>query len=247
MKTERCEIRNAYSIRIKRYEPDGEPAGYVLALHGFCGDMESSFIRKLGKVMTEHELSVVAFNFPGHGSSDADSYFSLENCRRDMLDVMKYSNRRYGVSAPYAVVGTSFGGYVALLDSGDIPDTTKIVLRAPAVNMKRSFESFVSDMKSFRRNGWEEMGFERKIAVPFSFYSELEKYSVLEHCFDREMLIVHGDSDTVVLPEEMKTFGKNNPLAELRVIVGADHRFKGEGQLKCVFDIIDEYMFSRGE
>ena len=35
MKTELCEIQNAYTIKVKRFEPDKSIGGYVLALHGF--------------------------------------------------------------------------------------------------------------------------------------------------------------------------------------------------------------------
>ena len=244
MKTELCEIQNAYTIKVKRFEPDKKIGGYVLALHGFCGDMESSFIRQLAKRMCKHDLAVIAFNFPGHGSSDADIYFSLENCRKDMLDVIRYANRLYGVSAPEAVIGTSFGGYVTLLNMSYIPQYTDIVLRAPAVNMKFSFEKFIADMDSFKKRGWEEMGFERKIKVPYGFYNELEQNNILERDINREILIVHGDCDDVVLPENMWTFCGCNPLARLEVIGGADHRFKGKGQLEKVFDIIDNYLFS---
>lgn len=247
MKTEYNEIRNAYSIKVKRFEPESTSNGYILALHGFCGDMESSFIRQLGMRMTKHRIAVVAFNFPGHGSSDADVYFSLENCLKDMLDVMRNANNLYGVSAPQAIVGTSFGGYVTLLNLANIPFTTELLLRAPAVNMKRSFEKFVADMDSFKKQGWEEMGFERKIKVPYSFYTELEKNCILEHDFYRDMLIVHGDCDDVVLPEDMWNFCAHNPRVRLEVVGGADHRFKGKGQLEKVFEISEEYLLSEEE
>ncbi len=247
MKTKYNEIRNAYSIKVKLFEPEVDSIGYILALHGFCGDMESSFIRQLGRHMTKHGIAVVAFNFPGHGSSEADAYFSLENCLKDMLDVMKYANNIYGVSAPKAIVGTSFGGYVTLLNLTNIPLNTDIVLRAPAVNMKRSFEKFIADMSSFKKQGWEEMGFERKIKVPYSFYSELKKNYILERDFDRNILIVHGDCDDVVLPEDMWNFCAHNPCVKLEVIGGADHRFKGKGQLEKIFEVSEKYLFNKEE
>lgn len=245
MKTILCEVQSAYVIKVKRFEPDQKANCYILALHGFCGDMESSFIRKLGKMCTKRNIAVIAFNFPGHGSSTSDEYFSLENCRKDMLDIIRYANRSYGVSAPAAICGTSFGGYITLLDLPHIPSSTDIILRTPAVNMKSSFEKFVADMKSFKKHGSEEMGFDRKLIVPYSFYLELEKNYILEHDFDRDMLIVHGDCDDIVLPEDMQIFCRHNPCVKLEVVSGADHRFKGKGQLENTFRIIEDYLFTR--
>lgn len=245
MKTTLCDVQSAYIIKVKRYEPDKQAKGYILALHGFCGDMESSFIRKLGKLCTKQGIAVVAFNFPGHGTSDADDYFSLENCRKDMLAVIRYANSLYGVSSPMAICGTSFGGYITLLNLPRISSSTAIVLRAPAVNMKSSFEKIVADMGAFRKRSFEEMGFERKLIVPYSFYLELEKNFILEHDFDRDMLIVHGDCDDIVLPEDMQIFCRHNPCVKLEVVSGADHRFKGKGQLENTFRIIEDYLFTR--
>ena len=242
MKTNYSEVTNVYTIKMKIFEPDEAANGYILALHGFCGDMESSVIKQLAKRMTAHGFAVVAFNFPGHGSSEADEFFSLHNCRRDMFEVMRYASEKYGVSAPTAIFATSFGGYVTLLNIDQIPLNSSIILRAPAVNMRRSFESFTEDIDAFRRKGWQKMGFDRKLKVPYSFYEELERSYILECDLDRDMLIIHGDEDNTVLPEDMQIFCKHNPEAILEVVKGADHRFKGNGHLKHIIDLTEKYI-----
>ena len=244
MKIKYSEIKNVYGIKIKTFEPDDKINGYILALHGFCGDMESSVIKQLAKRMTPHGFAVVAFNFPGHGTSEADEYFSLYNCRKDMFEVINYVYKEYGFEYPTSIFATSFGGFVTLQNMNDIPTETKIILRAPAVNMKRSFEKFTDNMDTFRENGQQIMGFDRKLTVPYSFYTELENNYILEHDFHRPMLIIHGDRDDVVLPEDMKIFCKNNPSAMLEVIEGADHRFKGNDYLKQIIDIAEKYIMN---
>ncbi len=244
MKVNYPEIRNVYGIKIKTFEPECRIKGYILALHGFCGDMESSVINQLAERMTSHGLAVAAFNFPGHGTSEADEYFSLYNCRKDMSEVINYANKKYGFESPDAVFATSFGGYVTLQNMNDIPAETKIILRAPAVNMQRSFGKFINNMAVFRKNGQQIMGFERKLTVPYSFYTELENNYILEHDFQRSMLIIHGDRDDIVLPEDMKIFCQNNPFATLEVIKGADHRFKGNDYLKQIIDIAEKYIIN---
>lgn len=242
MKIRYSEIHNVYGIKVKHFEPEIQMKGYILALHGFCGDMESSVIARLAKQMTAHGFAVVAFNFPGHGSSGAHEYFSVHNCRRDMIEVMRYADSCYDVTCPSAIFATSFGGYITLLNMDEIPQEAAIVLRAPAVNMKRSFEKFTDDMEAFRRTGWQVMGFDRKIRVSYSFYNELDKNFILNRDLKRKMLIIHGDSDDIVLPEDMQLFCSNNPKAELDIIIGADHRFKGNGYLRQIIDMAEEYI-----
>lgn len=242
MKVHYDEIRNVYDIKVKLFEPDGCVNGFILAVHGFCGDMESSVISRLAERMIAHGLAVVTFNFPGHGTSDADEYFSLMNCRKDMLTVIRYAERKYQEIPFTAVFATSFGGYVTLHNLDEIPLNTKIILRAPAVNMKSSFARFVNDMDSFRINGFEIMGFDHKLNVPYSFYTELENNYILNYDFDRTMMIIHGDCDDIVIPEDMTVFCQNNPLAELNVIKGANHRFKGNGELEQIINLAEKYI-----
>ena len=246
MKVNYSEIRNVYSIKVKTFEPDVPIKGYILALHGFCGDMESSVIKALAKRMTPHGFAVVAFNFPGHGTSEADEYFSLYNCRQDMMEVIKYANNLYEVFYPTDVFATSFGGYVTLLNNDNLPSSTALVLRAPAINMKASFEKFTDDMDAFRRNGLQEMGFDRKLNVPYSFYEELVSNDIHDKEFEAalqgEVLIIHGDKDDIVLPDDMQMFYWNNPMIKLEVIEGADHRFKGNGHLKNLLDMAENHF-----
>ena len=242
MKVKYDSINGTYSIPLKLYEPDGTIVGYIIAVHGFCGDMESSAIKELAERMEQHGIAVVAFDFVGHGKSTADEHFCLSACRQDMLDVIEYAAERYNDKGFTAVFATSFGGYVTLLNKGSIPLTTKLVLRAPAVNMAKSFIQFVPDFDTFRSNGKCEMGFERKLEVPYSFYEELVSNPVLSVKCERPLLIIHGNKDDIVLPDDIEIFCNNNPMAVLKVIEGADHRFKNEGEMSKVMDLTVEYL-----
>ena len=245
MKIYYSEIKNIYGIKIKSFEPENKKTGYILALHGFCGDMESSVIKQLAKRMTPHGFAVVAFNFPGHGTSEADDYFSLYNCRKDMFDVINYVYKEYGFEYPAAIFATSFGGYVTLLNHDKLPSNIVYVLRSPAVNMKASFEKFADDMEGFRQKGWQEMGFSRKLKVSYRFYEELENNDIrndAELGLQSETLVIHGDQDVIVLPSDMQWFYRKHPLIKLEVIEGADHRFIGNDYLEKIIDLSEEHI-----
>ena len=238
-----CFISN-YRINVKIYEPDDDINGYIIAVHGFCGDMESSAIQALAVRMEQSEIAVIAFDFVGHGKSEADKHFSLSACKRDMSDVMRYMQQKYNGEKPLGIFATSFGGYITLLNSDNIPSTTKLVLRAPAVNMAESFLKFVPDYDEFQNAGKCEMGFERKLSVPFSFYDELRSNSVLMTDYDRPILVIYGDQDDVVNFSDIEAFCTQNPKAVLKVISGADHRFKGKGELEQVIELSEKYILN---
>ncbi len=242
MKETYISIEHDYVINMKLYEPESEINGYIIAVHGFCGDMESSAIKALAKRMERHNYAVISFDFVGHGTSLADEHFSLSACQQDIQDVMKFAAEKYSDNRFVGVFATSFGGYITLLEMDSISDTVKIVLRAPAVNMERSFLTFLPDFDKFKADGKCIMGYERRLTVPYSFYDELRNNSVINRNYDRPMLIIHGSRDEVVDPTDIQMFCHINPKAELKIIEKADHRFKASGELDKIIDISEEYF-----
>lgn len=245
MKINYTEIKGIYSVKIKIFEPECEINGFVVGVHGFGGDMESSVISALAERMSKHGIAVVAFNFAGHGTSEADRYFNVSNCRMDLQEVFDFAQHRYKKAQIKAVFATSFGGYIILSSLESLPDETKIVLRAPAVNMAEVFERVVSEVipvEEYIRKGSVTLGFERKIDVSADFYRELKANNILEKKTERPMLVIHGDCDELVFLKDIESFFEKNSQAQLNIIKGADHRFKKEGELTQILDFAEEYI-----
>ena len=243
MKIKYYDLSGIYEIPIKRYEPEDAVTGFIVAVHGFGGDKESSAIEALAKRMTTRGFAVIAFDFPAHGASKADGYFCTANCRLDLMNVFEHACGLYPDADIKAVFATSFGGYITLLSLDALPADVRIILRAPAVDMRATFENMLPiSLDKYKRAGSVEMGFERKVNVPYSFYTELCENEISQADMQREMLIIHGDRDDVVLPEYIKRFCEVNPKARLEVIEGADHRFKGAGELEEVIDHSSSYI-----
>ena len=243
MKITYCELSGIYDIPLKRYEPEGKVTGFVVAVHGFGGDKESSAIKALAEQMTARGSAVIAFDLPGHGASKADEYFCAANCRLDLENVFEHARRLYPKAERKAVFATSFGGYITLLTLDTLPEDVRVVLRAPAVDMRATFERLLPcTTDEYKKAGTVEMGFERKLNVPYSFYDELCENDISQRPFDRDVLIIHGSKDDIVLPEYIRRFCDANPKAKLVVIKGADHRFKGESEIEKVITAASEYI-----
>ena len=62
------------SLNVKLFTPDdGIVERYVVALHGFAGDMESTVIHALAVNLTRCKTAVFTFNYAGHGTDKQDS------------------------------------------------------------------------------------------------------------------------------------------------------------------------------
>jgi len=243
MKIKYCDLSRIYEIPIKCFEPEGDVTGFIVAVHGFGGDKESSAIKALAERMTAMGYAVIAFDFPGHGASKADEYFCAANCRLDLANVYEHACELYPEAEKKAVFATSFGGYITLLSLGTLPNDVRIVLRAPAVDMRAIFEKMLPfPLDKYKHDGFAEMGYERKLNVPYSFYTELCENGISHTDFQREMLIIYGDRDDVVLPEYITRFCEANPRARLEIIAGADHRFKGNGEIESVIRSAERYI-----
>ncbi|MBQ7187323.1 MAG: alpha/beta hydrolase [Ruminococcus sp.] len=242
MKIRYYSLCRRYDIPVKLFEPEGEVSGTVTAVHGFGGDMESAAVSALAERMTARGCAVVTFCLPGHGISRADEHFSAENCRLDLMYMFRYTRELYPAAVRRAVFATSFGGYLTLLSLGEIPEKTRLVLRAPAVDMRSTFENLLPISISELKQSGTVAGPDGRRTVSYGFYEELCENDISCRCFDREMLILHGDRDDVVLPEHIHKFCRANPKARLAVIPGADHRFRGEGEIPRAVGLAEGYI-----
>lgn len=218
------------NLNIKLFEPEnGAIERYVIALHGFAGSMESWAISALAEHLTQYGTAVLAFNYAGHGNDTQDSLFSVECCKNDFRSMTEYAKNAYPAAQWTGVFATSFGGFLTLNLMNEIPDSIRIVLRAPAVNMPEVFARIVNSegngMNEYQQSGSVTLGYDHKLDVPYAFYQELLENDVFRQDFDREMLLIHGDRDDVVLPEDTKAFCSRNSKIVREEIRGADHRF----------------------
>lgn len=230
------DLEREYPIKCKAFLPDDDNIKmFILGVHGFAGDKESSALLELSKAVTQKGGALFCFDFPAHGESPADeSKLTAENCKSDLLTLAEWAESAYP-SAERFVFATSFGGYISLLASDSLIGY-KLVLRAPAVTMPEVLLKAVLNVTAgqFKEAGVIECGFERKIRLPYSFYEGLVCYNPYEKIYHNPILVIHGDKDDVVPAEDVIKFCDNRKNTSLAVIDNADHRFKKEGEIERV-------------
>lgn len=249
MTVKRFSLTRDYEIKCLAYLPEqGSVTSVTLGVHGFAGDKESSMLKALGKKLTERGGALFAFDFPAHGESPAsEESLTVLNCINDLIFLADYVRARYPAAEKF-IFATSFGGYISLLASDRLSDF-EFILRAPAVTMPKILLDTVlkNDRDSFEKTGVITCGFERKLSLPFSFLLDLEDMEDTRRLpLSQRSLIIHGTNDSVVPLEHILEYCDSHPDADLRLMEGADHRFKRKGELDCVADLTIDFIYGKG-
>ncbi len=239
---------SGYRISYKTNIGDGQDR-ILLCLHGFGGDKNSSVISRLLDELSPLGIGVMAIDWPAHGMSDAkDDDLTVENCLDDIDLIMnrmkvEYPDRRIDCFA------TSFGGYLATLYRNCHDDAfDKMVLRSPALRMDKVFSSLIGEqmIKRMRQGERIEIGFERKMKLGISFFDDL----VSNNAYDvivkdpQNVLILQGDMDDVVPPEETRRYAERNSIP-IEWFVGTDHRYKKTGEMEHIIQVTRDFWVKK--
>jgi len=121
-------------------EPDGEPRGAVVLLHGLTDSPYS--LRHLARHYRERGFVAIGIRLPGHGSVPAGlTEASWEDWRAASRLAMRTARARLGDDRPVHLVGYSNGAALALLHALDaledpaLPRAERVVLLSPMVGV----------------------------------------------------------------------------------------------------------------
>lgn len=238
---------NNYNISATYYEPNTSPSEIIVACHGFGGDKESSAIIELANRVSSYNIGLICFDFPGHGQSEVNAdQLSVNNCINDIISVENYIKSDFK-DIPISIFATSFGAYITLLKIFKYQTQYKhIILRAPAIKMDEIFKNNLirENMNNYKERGFTQLGFERKMDVPYSFYKDLLDNNIFDlYNNSQKILIIQGTEDDIAPISDTYEFIKldSNNLS-LSPIEGADHRMKKEGELEKAIQYTTDYI-----
>lgn len=235
-------------IPCKIYEPDyGSVTRVVIGVHGFCGHKNNAVLRAVADEMVMYGTATVCFDFPAHGESPmSDRALSLRNCVDVLCAVASWVTEQYS-GTQSCIFASGFGAFVTVLaqeELAEILGTVRLVLQTPDFRMADSLLAMKQmTEEAFRKAGRVTIGRvdDRRIEVPFSFYEEL-RMAISYMDFDMPMLLIHGECDEIVKLKDVEHFRRINEKAQLVIIPGADHQFRGEGQWDMVVDLTRDWF-----
>lgn len=138
---------------------------------------------------------------------------------------------------PITLIGSSLGGYVAVLAAARRPETVKnVVLMAPAVDFSDTGLSGPggADVAKWQRAGHLNVfhfGYGRMMPVHYALYEDARRYDAMKAVLPMPVLVFQGRRDTAVVPATVKAWSEARPNVEL-------HLLEDDHQLGASLDVM---------
>lgn len=226
-------------------EPEGVPIRrVVLGVHGFGGSSGDAIQANMAEEMALFGSATVRFDFPCHGENPSDE-LNLADCAACLMAAAEEARALYPEIEDLCIFASGFGAYMVLIcldELLELPGRVKLVVQTPALRMH---ETLLAMKGISRETFWalDRVTFQapRPFEATYRFYEELHDHVALNPC-PIPVLILHGEADAYVRPEDIHSFRRINDRARLVIIPGATHRFLEEGAWDMVLDLVRDWF-----
>ncbi|WPX08437.1 alpha/beta hydrolase [Caldicellulosiruptor danielii] len=208
--------------------------------------MEPHFIFvKLSRLLEQYGIASVRFDFAGSGESDGEFYdMTVTREIDDARCILEYLfSLDFVDKQKISIIGLSLGGAISSYLAGEYKEKLyKVVLWAPAGNMKEIAKNVVESDPTIKEKGYIDLG---GLLLSQDFYYDLQKYDFFEEIkrYPGKVLILHGTNDQAVPIEVGRKYKQIlGDRAELIEIEGADHTFNKYEWERLVLDKTVEFL-----
>jgi pimeloyl-ACP methyl ester carboxylesterase len=211
--------------------PSQPTESIAVLCHGFLSGKNSTTNRTLTRLLTERGIATFRFDFFGQGESEGP-FKELTNTLAveqtvAALDLVRHKGyRRLGL------MGSSFGGLVALLTAARRTDLACLALKCPVVDFAEELrlEFGEGEMAQWKATDTipNIMGGAGRIALAYAFYEDSLRQVAYEpaRAITAPTLIVQGDRDEhVPLHQSRQLYDALRVKKRLEMLPGADHQF----------------------
>jgi len=235
---------------------EGETRKLAILCPGFLDSKDYHHLAGLGEALAKEGYTAVRFDPTGTWESEGDiSEYNTTQYLQDIKSVKAYmfEEQKYD---HLLMVGHSRGGRVSLIYSANDPEVSKVVGIMPsAISTPRD------SAKQRRNDKWKEEGKMtskrdvpgnekevREFTVPYSFLEDSMKYDTFEEAskIHVPILLITGEKDTIIPPEEVKEIYSNaNEPKKFVIIPGIGHDYRHNlGEVEIVNKVIVDYLKS---
>ena len=197
----------------------------VICSHGYRQNREQADVplMPLAKVLVEHGMNVLLFDYRNSGESAGQMTSVGQYEVRDLLGAVDYVHSRQELNPKVALLGFSMGAATAILAGAEEPTVAAVVADAPFADLTRYLEANFSVW-----TGLPTVPFNRTIlaVTPIVTGLQPEKVSpvqVVSKFGGRPLLLIHGEADDDIAPENSLELQQAYPAAELLRIAEARH------------------------
>ncbi|MEE8613369.1 MAG: alpha/beta fold hydrolase [Nitrospirales bacterium] len=212
-------------------EPVEKTERAVILCHGFLSNKNSKTNRRLTDLLVPVGFSTLRFDWLGLGETEGDfaditiglCWNQLE-CALDFLQAKGYHH--------LGVIGSSFGGLIAILAAARNPTFSAIGLKCPVPDFP---ETLRLELGEEGMNRWKQTdtipnvtGGTEPVSLRFAFYEDCCRYDVFKAAasIQTPTVITHGDQDKLVPLHQIHRLAQAIPgEKQVHILPGADHHF----------------------
>jgi hypothetical protein len=230
-------------------KPDGKADRIAVLCHGFLSNKNSKTNKTLTDLLLPQGIATFRFDFFGQGESEGPferiTVTTAVQQALAALDLVKARGYR-----KLALVGSSFGGLVALLTAAKSPKLSCLALKCPVPDFPEMLNLEFGDkgMAEWKKTGTIPNvvpGGSGRIRLSYGFYEDCTRHIgyAAAKAVAAPTLIVQGNADEYVpihqsrhLADELS--GKN----VLVVLPGADHHFSNPEHFRKMTTLLAQWV-----
>lgn len=233
-------------------QPPEKTKRIVLLIHGFMSNKDSDTNLELTKRLLTKGMATVRLDLFGHGESDGlFQQLTLSRCLHQVEGLIAWIKKN-GYEQ-IALVGSSFGGLIAIHTAAKHKELISLALKCPVSNYPILWQSRLGKdgMANWEKEGLFSFIFDdQKARLEYGFYADLLKFNTYADAahIKTPTLIVHGDADDdVPVDQSIRLFDTlriARPQKELVLISGADHGFEKPEDFNQMIGRIEDWIIS---
>jgi hypothetical protein len=229
-------------------EPSTSTNLCVILCHGFLSDKNSRTNRRLTELLVPQGIATFRFDWSGMGESkERFSHMSLKECK-EQLDAAFQVLQERGMNR-IGLVGSSFGGLLAILSSPEQPTLKALGLKCPVMDFPEvlRLEFGPETMERWKSTNHipNIVGDGSPVPLHYNFYEECLTYDAYTAISRIHVptLVVHGDQDELIpRPQIDRLLTTLNTTKQLQLIEGADHQFGRPEEFRLMTNHLANWM-----
>jgi len=197
-------------------------APWVVLCHGLFSSMASEKFTGLAELLSRSGIAALRFDFSGCGKSSGDIADTTVSGRLQELEaVVNFADNHAKLGPDCALMGSSLGGFVALLFAARRP-CKALSLWATPYNLAVIKDNIpAEDLQRLKPD----------------FFADAAEYQLDAHQTDTPMQIIHGTCDEIVPVSHADMLcSKNNPRHQQVIIPDADHSISSPHHRECALN-----------
>lgn len=228
--------------------PPSMTTSLAVLCHGFLSGKNSTTNKTLTRMLTERGIATLRFDFFGQGESQGP-FEQITNTLAVGQAVAAIDLVQRKGFQKIGLMGSSFGGLVAILTAAQRTELVCLALKCPVVDFAEELRLEFRDEELARWKATDTipniMGGTDRIALRFAFYKDCLRQIAYDpaRTITAPTVIVQGDKDEhVPLHQSRKLYEILRVKKHLEMLPGADHQFTKGEDFKRMTNVIADWL-----